>query len=219
MLSKVYNKMRFWISKKEEKGEASSGFLPPRVRNRAVSLININKGKLLEIGCGEGLFITMVAKKLSGVEIMGIEASEDVMEAASRRAKSLGLSNTRFMTGRAEGMDFENSTFDKVVCLNMLYNLKSRENVEKVINEMARVCRQEGSIIFDIRNKSNPVVRLVYKKVKSYDPACPWPLHAYTLKEIKDILKKYNLKVKNAVPVVSVFGILPLTYVIEAEKC
>ena len=218
MLVKTYNRLRYWISKKEEKGEASSGFLPPRVRKTALSIIDPSVKSLLEMGCGKGLFLSMVSNKLPHAKIVGLESSEHTLQQTKRTLQAKRILNVKFVLGNAEKVDFESGIFDRILCLNMFYNLSSKEAVEKVILEMARMCKEDGSIIFDIRNRSNPLVRFAYKNVKSYDPKCPWPLNAYTLKEIKDLLKNHSLRIKKIIPVISISGALPLTYLIEAGK-
>lgn len=218
MLEKIYNKLRLWISKKGEKGEASSGFLPPQIRKAALSIIDSSARSLLEIGCGEGLFLVLAAKKFPTAKITGLESSTATLEYARKKLEEKGIKNTELVLGGAEKLDFYSNIFDRVLCLNMLYNLAAREALERVIREMARVCKQDGSIIFDIRNKSNPLVRFAYKTVKSYDPKCPWSLNTYTLREIRGLLKNHSLRIKKVIPVAGILGLLPLTYLIEAEK-
>lgn len=51
----IANILRRLVENKEEMDEPSGGFLPFRVRQKAISLVG-KKGRLLDIGCGEGLF-------------------------------------------------------------------------------------------------------------------------------------------------------------------
>jgi len=218
MLKKIYQKLRLWISQKDEKGEASSGFLPPRVRRAALALIDSSANNILEIGCGEGLFLFWAAEKFPGAKITGLEGLDIILEAAKRKLEQKGIKNTKLVLGQAEKLDFFDGAFDKVLCLNMLYNLASREIAEQVIKEMARVVDKNGSIIFDIRNKSNLLVRFAYKNAKLYDQKHRGSLNAYTLADVRGLLKQSGLEIKNIIPVGKLLGIFPLAYVIEAEK-
>ncbi|MFC1590733.1 class I SAM-dependent methyltransferase [Candidatus Omnitrophota bacterium] len=218
MLKSIYNKLRYLVSKDGEKGEASSGFLPPRVRERALSAIDIDTGDLLELGCGEGLFIIEAARRFPGMRITGVEISEDVLREAKRKVEAAGLKDINVARGSADKTGFEDGAFSRVICLNMLYNLASKGALEAVIREMKRICNKGGSIIFDIRNRSNPIVRLAYRNAAAYDPECPWPLNAYTLKEMEEMLKGCNMSIKRVFPVVNIFGLFPLAYIMEAVK-
>jgi len=218
MLEAIYKKLRFLVSKKDEKGEASSGFIPPRVRGKALKLCEEKKGKLLDVGCGEGLFLAKVGEAASFTEVHGIDRSSEALKKSEKRTREKNINNILLREANAKEIPFVNNFFDVVVSLNFLYNVPSKEDASDIIREMARVSKCYGSVIFDFRNRLNPLISLAYKKARIYDPKCPWPLNAYSLQEIKDLSEIHGLKIKRIIPVVGIFGFLPLAYVIEAGK-
>ncbi|MFH1996222.1 MAG: class I SAM-dependent methyltransferase [Candidatus Omnitrophota bacterium] len=218
VIEKMYRALRFAISRKGEKGEASSGFLPPRVRECVLSLMSVERGRICDMGCGEGLFVALAAAKFPVAHITGLEMTEWIMRAAEERMRNSCLKNADFILGDARGSGLPDGSFQTVVCLNMLYNLPSEKDVVAVIREMKRVCAQNGRIFFDIRNKVNPLVRFMYQYAFLYDLRSRQSLKAYTIVEIGNVLEKVGLKVRRVSPVVSFFGAMPFSYVIEAVK-
>ena len=218
ILGKLYNRFRQVIVKPEENGEPSSGYWPFKIRKQTVEMCKERKGELLEMGCGEGLFLERIAKLAPQLDILGIDSSNEILNKARRRIEGANLSNVKVRLGEAQNLPLDNDSFDTVVCLNMLYNLPSKEEVLETIKEMARVCKPEGRIIFDIRNKLNPETFLRFKLVKYYDPQCPWPLKAYRVKEISDALKKIGLEVTRKAPIGFPLSFIAPVVLIEARK-
>ena len=113
------------------------------------------KGKdILEYGCGsDGYCFEYVhdAKSVSGIDI-----SDVAIEAATEKARSLGLTNTSFAVMDAENMTFPDNSFDVVFGSGILHHL----SVEKSAKEIARVLRPGGVAIFTEPMGHNPVINL-----------------------------------------------------------
>ena len=59
----------------------------------------------LEIGCGKGKFACEFAKTHPEINILAVEKSANVIVAACETAKSMGLSNLKFIKGSAEYLE------------------------------------------------------------------------------------------------------------------
>ena len=57
MIPKVYYWLHKKFSKPDERGEYSAGVWQDAVREKVFELCTFSSGKLLEVGCGEGLFL------------------------------------------------------------------------------------------------------------------------------------------------------------------
>jgi hypothetical protein len=64
---------------------------------------------------------------------------------------------------------------------------------------MERVCKRDGSIIFDVRNKINPLVYFSFKFVWLYDTQVT--LNAYSLNELTTVLTSRGMVIKETVPI------------------
>lgn len=96
--------------------------------------------KVLEVGCGTGLIMEKVKKKVQ--EICGIDISPNMLEKA--RARNLNV-----VEGSALEMPFANNTFDVSYSLKVLAHIKE---VKKAISEMVRVTKSNGYIVMEFYN-------------------------------------------------------------------
>lgn len=210
LIAKVSNYLRRLIENKEEREDPSAGFLPFKIRLKAISLINKN-GSLLDIGCGEGLFLKRVPeyynKKLYGL---------DPWELVIRKAKKRVLAS--FFIGNGDKLPFRDEIFDEITILNLFYNLPHINNMGLILREALRVCKKDGKVIFDYRNKRNPLIWLGYKTVRMHDPDIKIPLNAYTRQEVKMILQDVEVYRVNYYPIPSWWKVNSPAYLVEAYK-
>lgn len=111
--------------------------------------------RILEVGVGTGLSLTLYPKD---VLVTGIDISHDMLAQAQARKKRDGLGNVvQLSVMDAENMEFEDSSFDKVVAM---YVASVVPDPERLVDEMRRVCKPNGLIIFVNHFRSrNPVLR------------------------------------------------------------
>ncbi len=218
ILGKLYSRLRFIAAKSEEKGQASSGYWPSQIRSQVEQIYKKAKGKLLEIGCGEGLFIMILATANPQLEITGVDSNINKLLSAKGKCGE----KARFIYANAVSLPIQSGHFDYVVCINTFYNLKSIEIVGQVLEQMARVCKKKGRVIFDFRNSLNPFVRLKYKLAPYYDltvKKSKLPLNTYHSKDIENILRKLNFRIINRIYIGFPLKILAPIIIIEAERC
>ncbi|MDI6792160.1 MAG: class I SAM-dependent methyltransferase [bacterium] len=131
-----------------------------RAERRARFLINageITEGKkILEIGCGTGVFTEKIVR--TGAEIIAIDISPELIERAREREVS---SNVQFEVMNVEKMDFPDNNFDSVVGSSILHHL----NLEKAFLEIKRVLKPEGRVAFAEPNMMNPQI-MIQKNIK-----------------------------------------------------
>jgi len=111
-----------------------------------------NKGKkVLEIGCGTGLFTAEIAK--SNNEIISIDVSDDLIELAKKRVE---YENVKFMIENAYKTRFEDNYFDFIVGSSVLHHLE----IEPAIDEFYRLLKFDGKVMFTEPNMLNPQIAL-----------------------------------------------------------
>lgn len=219
MLKKLYYWFHRKTSKLEERGEYSSGLWQDKVRKEALKLCRDSRGRLLEVGCGEGLFLVELASVNKDMQIYGIDNWPEILKKADKRIKAKGIKNVRLSLAEAISLPFKDSYFDIVVCINVIFNLDSLGHVKEVLKEIARVCKKGGKIIFDFRNRKNPFLYFKYKLAPFYDQTVKdLPLKTYKLEEIRLLLENLGLKIKRQTTVGFPIKIVAPIIILELEK-
>ena len=117
------------------------------VAERAMELLALSPGaKVLELGCGNGVFLPRLAKAV-GVEgrVVGVDHSLDLMAQARDKVKAEGLGDcVDLQVGDAYALPFAAGYFDAAHCERVLMHL---ERPNAVLAELARVVKPGGVIV------------------------------------------------------------------------
>lgn len=124
--------------------------------------------KVLDLGCGDGT--TAVPAARLGAEVLGVDIARNLIEAGSRRADELGLSNLRFEEGDATKLQgLEDGAFDLVITV---FGAMFAPRPDDVAREMARVTRPGGRIVMGNWIPGDPTfVAQVLRISSAYSPA------------------------------------------------
>jgi len=110
-----------------------------------VDRLGLNPGSpVLEVGCGAGRLAAALGHR--GLSVCAVDLSPKMIEQTSERIKKEGL--TRLVTARlgdVNSLNAERESFDLVVALGVIDWLQSPL---RALQEMARVLRPGGSLIF-----------------------------------------------------------------------
>lgn len=99
--------------------------------------------QILEVGVGTGLSLPLYPKN---VLVTGIDISRDMLAKAQGRKTRDGLDNiVRLSVMDAENMQFKDNSFDRVVAM---YVASVVPDPERLVDEMRRVCKPNGRLIF-----------------------------------------------------------------------
>jgi SAM-dependent methyltransferase len=106
--------------------------------------LGLNKNmKVLDVACASGTSAIALAQKFH-CKVVGIDLSEKNLEKAREKASSLGLSHLlEFTKSDAEKIEFENETFDAVICECALCIFP---DMETAVSEMHRVLKSQGKV-------------------------------------------------------------------------
>jgi ubiquinone/menaquinone biosynthesis C-methylase UbiE len=114
--------------------ENSAAYLLPHLRPDA---------RVLDVGCGPGTITLDLAARVPDGEVVGIDASADVLEQARKSAERSGQRNVRFEVGDTYDLGFDDGTFDVVHAHQVLQHLT---DPVAALTEMQRVCRPGGRV-------------------------------------------------------------------------
>ena len=124
-------------------------------RKQIVARMNCMPGeRILEVGVGTGLSLPLYPRD---VLLTGIDISRDMLVQAQARTARCRMENVEQLSVMdAEDMEFEDSSFDKVVAM---YVASVVPHPERLVAEMRRVCKPDGRIIFvNHFHSRNPVL-------------------------------------------------------------
>ena len=102
----------------------------------------------LDVGCGGGILSEEFARL--GCQVIGIDPSLASLETARRHAESQSLT-IRYQPGTGENIPFEDSSFDLVICCDVLEHVV---DLEKTIREVTRVLKPGGILFYDTINRT-----------------------------------------------------------------
>jgi demethylmenaquinone methyltransferase/2-methoxy-6-polyprenyl-1,4-benzoquinol methylase/phosphoethanolamine N-methyltransferase len=97
---------------------------PTEVHKQVVKAAAPQPGeRALDVGCGRGTMAIILAKKvLPAGEVVGIDASTEMIDVASRKGKRRG-STARFEAAAIESLPFDDAAFDLATSTFMLHHL------------------------------------------------------------------------------------------------
>lgn len=112
-------------------------------RRAAVDFINAQQAtRVLEVGVGTGLALPYYR---ADIGVTGIDFSEEMLGKARARVESLGLGHVRELRQMdARHLDFPDDHFDAVAAMHIVSVVPEPE---RVVAEMARVCKPGGKIV------------------------------------------------------------------------
>ena len=140
-------------------------FYQRRVEARMVfpSLTNIKGKRILDIGCGDGIFDIEMARR--GARIEALDLSNSALERAIWRVKQLGLTgNINFIHGDATHLPYRDSTFDIVISNCVLEHIPDDQ---QVIKEASRVLKNPGKVIITVPREFDNWDRISVRLVKA----------------------------------------------------
>ena len=97
---------------------------------------------VLDVGCGTGRLTKNLLKKTK--KVYALDNSREMLSYAPKSAK--------LYLGSAFNLPFEKNKFDLVVSMDLILHFK---NYKKIIDEMIRVTKKKGYIIFNIGNREH----------------------------------------------------------------
>jgi len=184
-----------------EKGNAFfHGVLSPGVREKAAAFARASKGLLVEVGCGDGLFLIPLAQSAKR-SFVGTDIFDPTFNEAKRRVRRLQLGNLHLVKGDALKLPYRDGSFGAVVCINTLNSFHTKEDVERAILEFGRACADQGVIIVDHRNSHNLWMRYRFQWRKSLHEESKLPSLTFSPDEMRRMLAAAGFQIVDRQPV------------------
>jgi SAM-dependent methyltransferase len=97
-------------------------------------------GRVLSIGCGDGLFEVLLSQKAE--HIVALDISPEAIEVARKNARQAGLENVDFRCMSISEMSFSEQ-FDSVICLSFLHHVTG-EALTDLLRQTRELLKPDG---------------------------------------------------------------------------
>lgn len=215
LLEKIYLWLRDLVSKPGERGLSSAGYWQNLLRENVLARLDNSRGRLLEIGSGEGLFLEQLSRINPQLGLFGIERDSLVLSDAQRRLNK----DIRLVSSEAQRLSLKDASFEWVVGVNLFICIESMEVLAAILKETARVLKPGAKLIIEFRNKGNIFLRLKYGLARYYDSTTKkHPLSTYYKEDVLKILADAGFFVSKIEKIDFPFKGLAAIFVMEAVK-
>lgn len=127
-----------------------------KVAKKIAEHYNLQPGqKVLDVGCGMAHLLYELTQVVSGLIVTGTDISEYALEHAKEEVRQ------NLVKASAESLPFEENSFDLVISLNALHNLKIFD-LEKAVKEIERVSSKNSYIVVESWRNERERVNMLY---------------------------------------------------------
>lgn len=126
-------------------------------------------GRVLEIGCGRGIALPILATLLVPSSLIGLDIDSELIAVANERMRTEGIP-AQVMTGDARTLPLESGSFDLVIDFGTCYHIGGgAEGARAALREVARVLRPGGLFVHE-----TPVAQQLAHPIRSFGRRLPW---------------------------------------------
>jgi len=175
-------------------------------RKKAIRQLQAAQPKVvLDVATGTADLAIEIHKQLDKVEkIVGLDISAEMLEVGRKKIHKKELDNViTLQQGDSENLPFEDNTFDAIT---VAFGVRNFENLEKGLNEMRRVLKDDGQLV--VLEFSKPQIfpfKQLFNFLTSKDPRAYKYLYESVQKfpdgsKFVDVLERTGFKSNKCVP-------------------
>jgi len=151
---------------------------------------NLRDKKVLDVGSGVGVYTLHLLKE--GADVLSLDISDSYLKKVDELCRLHNLT-PKLIKGDVVNLDFEESSFDVVLLLDVLEHVVEYEIVLKNIN---RVLKEEGILVMSFPSKYS------YKETRDRIASKRTGIELahvnfFALKDVKELLKEMNFKIED----------------------
>ncbi|MDR1781946.1 MAG: class I SAM-dependent methyltransferase [Bacilli bacterium] len=125
-------------------------------QNKAIYLKTIkyldikDEDKILDIGCGNGYTLRLIANEYPHTILMGIDYSSSIIKEAIKSTTKANLNNISYEISDVLAFN-KNNYFDKIYCINTIYFW---QDLDEYIKKISTLLKKQGILYVTYMNKS-----------------------------------------------------------------
>lgn len=141
------------------------------------------KGKILDLGCGYGIFANYLALTSKGRKIIGVDYDKSKVARANQ-----GIKNTMFLVGDATKMKWSN--LSAILLHDVLHHLDSFEAQADLVQKCQKMLVKNG-VLFVVEVDKKPLWKLVLGRITDFIMYKGTPVYYRYKKDMIVLLKRY----------------------------
>ena len=125
--------------------------------------------RILEVGCGRGIALPVLASRLAPRALVGIDVDQGLVAIAQQRLRVLHVDATVYHAD-VRALPFDDASFDLVIDFGTCYHVSGgRAGARAALGEIARVLAPGGSFVHE-----TPLAQHLAHPVRSFGRTLPW---------------------------------------------
>ncbi len=184
MKDNAKEKSRSYFNAHRKSRLAHGGYWRHDYRYALDAIGKITPNRLIDIGCGPGAFLSLVAERYPEIQLNALDLSEEMIRETRERLPDSAIATV----GDAECMPLESGQYQAVTC-NM--SIHHYPHPQEAVNEMYRILQPGGRLILNDMDCIPPVrwaANRIFPHLKGGD------VKMYTRQEILEMLKKAGFR-------------------------
>jgi SAM-dependent methyltransferase len=150
-------------------------------------------GRVLEVGCGRGIALPVLAERLRPASLVGVDV-DPALVAIARRQMSASALDVTVLEGDVRELPFDDGSFDLVIDFGTCYHVGGGvSGACAALSEIGRVLRPGGRFVHE-----TPVAQHLAHPARSFGRRLPWTTQPALLPERRAIL--WSMRRKSALP-------------------
>ena len=135
-----------------------------------IRALSLPKGqRILEVGCGRGIALPVLASRLAPRALVGIDVDRELVAIAQQRLRVLDVDATVHHAD-VRSLPFDDASFDLVIDFGTCYHVSGgRTGARAALGEIARVLVSGGSFVHE-----TPVAQHLAHPLRSFGRTLPW---------------------------------------------
>lgn len=126
------------------------------VAEKLIEHYGLKKGqKVLDIGCGKAHLLYELKRALPGLEVEGLDVSEYAITHTMKEIQPF------LKRGEAQNLPYKDDSFDLVISLNALHNLKIYD-LKKAVQDIERISKGNSYIVVESFRNDREEVNMLY---------------------------------------------------------
>ncbi len=164
--------------------------------------------KVLDLGCGNGRLIKILEENDCQIEYTGLDFSNKLIEQARE-----SFPQYTFKVEDMNNIDYEENSFDMVFMIASFHHLETKEERLELLKKVNKILKPGGYLFMTNWNLFQKkyfkfLFKNIFKKKSWNDFFIPWQTysqkgerlwrfyHSFTKRELENLLKKANFKLK-----------------------